>query len=213
MPAATHTIQRDEFDFSDLTPIEIPVTLPGGRKCILREGSAADGKAYQNFQARLSKVDPETKTASIVGNAGELESLLVSKCLYECDQGGSLRRLDNGLPDPRFLLPMKDILALPNAVVSKLYAKALRISGFEQAETEEALVKRLRDTQEKLEALQRARGIVNGEADHDAPGTHASSQEDVGDSTGGTISPERKQLASPGASAARDDEGNSSGVR
>lgn len=106
-----------EFDFSDLSIIEIPVTGPDKQKYILREPDSTVVRDFKNRQMACTKF-VDGKIAG-VQNAAGLEHELLAKCLFRVMPDGSV----GGLIDQRVLEKWS------NRVVSPLFDKAKDICG------------------------------------------------------------------------------------
>lgn len=101
----------NEFDFGDLTPVEIDVVGPDKLKYVLKEANGHAAKVFNNARTQGIVFD-DGKLKSITG-AGELEPLLVSLCLFgEGDRP----------------VQQKVIEKWPERVVKKLFNKAKEIS-------------------------------------------------------------------------------------
>ncbi|MEM2932494.1 MAG: hypothetical protein QXI61_06605 [Nitrososphaerota archaeon] len=105
-----------KFDFSNLSVIEVPVIGPDGQKYVLKEATAKVAKEFNN--ARISGVvlGPTGKPQRLE-SIGELESLLVSLCLFHEDGRPVLRQ---------------QIEKWPAKVVKSLFDEAKRISGLDE---------------------------------------------------------------------------------
>lgn len=109
----------DEFDFSGIKPIEIPVKGPDGNDYVLKEANGTAAKLFND--ARIGGVLlGEEGNAQRVSDIGKLEPYLVSLCLF-------------GQPGDR---PIKQqvIEQWPYQVIKKLYNKAIEISHLSEKE-------------------------------------------------------------------------------
>ncbi len=111
------------LDFSDLQPVEIPFAW-AGKHHVLTEASADAKVKWQNAQMRATRTTGQGEDMSVVGFDGlaDVEPLLVSRCLYNCDPNkpGELPILKGSnppVPDERMLVPLKHLLAWPDRVV------------------------------------------------------------------------------------------------
>ncbi|GIW60120.1 MAG: hypothetical protein KatS3mg087_1186 [Patescibacteria group bacterium] len=104
------------LDFSGVVLTEIPVIGPDGNKYVLKEATAKAAKEFNN--ARISGVvlGPTGKPQKLE-SIGELESLLVSLCLFA----------EDGRPVHR-----QQIEKWPARVVRKLFIEAKRISKLDE---------------------------------------------------------------------------------
>lgn len=112
-----------EFDFSDLSVIEIPVSIDG-KQYFLRE---ADGEAEAKFRNALMEgveIGPEGKPVRVRGSA-DAEPLLVHLCLW-----------DKAYPEGR-RVPLDRVKAWPSRVVRKLFNKAKEISEIQTTSDKE----------------------------------------------------------------------------
>lgn len=136
----------EELNFDDLAPIEIPVKV-GGKAYLLREASGDAACKWRNALLKATRLGPEGKPVSIDGMA-DTEPLLISLCLFETADNG------DGSRTATKPVSIATIRSWPARVQAKLFAKCKDISALDETETEEALRKRLEDTQRKLDALQ-----------------------------------------------------------
>lgn len=136
-----------ELRFDTLEPARCPVTL-GDEKYVLKEALGEAAKKYKNASARSARMSDGKVTH--VENLADAEYLLISLCLFTL----------NGMP-----VDLKKIMLWPNQVLTALYDRIVEMSpGLVQKETEEVLTKRLKETQAKLDELNRAKALTNGEA-------------------------------------------------
>jgi hypothetical protein len=138
----------EEMNFDDLAPIEIPTSI-GGKKYVLREASGGAAVRYRSASARCLRMN-DGKLSAMEG-IGELEPLLISMCLFEVTERGSVS-MDT--PQGRTL-----INSWPSRVHRALYEKAKEISpGLEEKETTETIQRRVQRDTKKLEELQKDGG-------------------------------------------------------
>lgn len=132
-----------EFDFSGLSIIEIPVISPENENYILRE---ADGGAAVRFtDERARCVQFEDGGMSGVEGPGKLPILLLSLCLFETDDHGDI--LLNKPVNPNI------IKCWPDRVIQQLFDKAKEISEIEQDDLP-ALRKQYKELGEKLAKME-----------------------------------------------------------
>lgn len=110
----------NEFDFGDVTFEEIPVTIPGGQKCVLRQASGEAAIKYRE-QIMSGMRMADGKVGGDVNRMASSEPLLVHLCLYDTDS----KRV-----------PLTTIEAWPYPVMKKLYNKAMEISDLNPDDTE-----------------------------------------------------------------------------
>lgn len=129
--------------FDDIAPIEVPVTIKG-KSYVLREANEAASARYKNMQFKAMKLAEGidgSKTSSIDGMA-ETEALLVSLCLFEKTENGGEKNV-----------PLEEIKRLPHRVIEPLFKRAEEISGLQNKETKEDLVKKIKECQAKIAKL------------------------------------------------------------
>ncbi len=107
----------EPLDFSDISPIEIPVTGPDQRSYVLKEASGEAAAKYRNAILGCTRLSPEGKVSSVQGVAS-VEALLVASCLYN-DKGSLVQR--------------SVIDKWPSRVVKKLFEKAKEISELDES--------------------------------------------------------------------------------
>lgn len=127
------------FDFDDLAPIEIPVKYAGATY-LLREASEGATRQYRNAVMKTRIYS----RGELVGlkDVADVESLLVSLCLFKTDPKGSILRNDKGDP---INVHLDVISAWRGWMIRRLYLKALEISRlgeWEDSEDLEALERR-----------------------------------------------------------------------
>lgn len=148
------------IDFSDLTPIEIPVKI-GSKSYVLREASGDVACRYRNKLLQSTRFS-DGKPSSIEGMA-DAEPLLISLCLWE-------KYDDKGATKERPVL-LQEVRSWPSKIQKKLFDTAKRISELDEEETEESLLKIMRDTQKKLNELRAGKAEAeqkNGQTDTEA---------------------------------------------
>lgn len=135
----------NEFDYSDLTPIEIPVTNLNGKNYILRE---ADGDTGAKFKSRSAQCMRMTEgKVSGVNDIGSLEPYLLSLCMLQVSihTDGETKHLKS--------VSEATIRSWPSKVVKKLFNKAKEISELNEEETVESLEKVIKEATKKLKDL------------------------------------------------------------
>lgn len=140
-----------DFNFDDLAPKEIRLSI-GGKKHLLREASGDAACKYRNAIIGSTRLGPDGKPTSIHGLA-DAEPMLVSLCLFELYE-------HQGQEKERPVL-LSTIRGWPARVLKPLVEKVKEISpGLEDRpdESEDALQKRLEETQQKLADLQKNGG-------------------------------------------------------
>jgi len=138
---------RDEFDFSDLQPIEIPVTMPSGKKYVLCECNEAGAAEWRNARIYGTQIEQQRdgdtqKFLRLPTDLGGIQSLLLSHCMFHTDSTGQMtgQRVERGT-----------IQSWKSKITRKLYDKALEISDLkEEAETEEDIQKEIDRLNERL---------------------------------------------------------------
>lgn len=134
----------NEFNFDDLTPLEIPV-LFRDKKYKLYEATEDAARQYNNSQTKCTEFS-EGGVSGIKGPLADSRSLLLSLCLFNVNEQG-----DKGSP-----VPLKFILSWPARVVKPLFEKLKEISGIdEDEESEDSLKKEIEKLQVKLTNLQK----------------------------------------------------------
>lgn len=134
---------NEVMDFSDLTEVAIPVTLPDGTKCLLVEANGEITRQYRNLTINNAIFGVEGKISKLQ-NVADAESLLVGGCLYKLDANG------NRPPKP---VGQAFVLTLGNRIVKPLFEKAKDISDLRE---EEETIEQLQAKIDKLQAKQEA---------------------------------------------------------
>lgn len=137
------TVQElvDEFDFSSLEIIEIPVIGPkgtpeAGKHYVLREANGAAAKKFKNQQ--YGGVRMENGQLAGVKDIGELEPLLVSLCLF-----GATSEEDLTAGYTRPMEPHKNAIEKwPSRVLTALYKKAKEISHLDEDDKVQLAIKK-----------------------------------------------------------------------
>lgn len=117
------TNNTDELNFDDLTPAEIPVRHQG-KRYVLREASEDAVRRWRNAGSRGLRMED----GKVVGldDQGDLNSLLVSLCLFEADEDGSVRASKNGNP---VAVPLAVVRSWQGRVVKKMFDWVSEASG------------------------------------------------------------------------------------
>ena len=124
----------------DLEPAAIPVRI-GTRSYVLHEATAGDGMRYRNEIMDRVETNEQGKVVK-THNIGDVEPMLVSLCL----------RTSDGEP-----VSLNDVLAMPSRVVRSLFTEAKKVSGLDETDDEETLVKQIADAQEKLSQIRKGK--------------------------------------------------------
>lgn len=112
------------MDFSDLKPIEIAVTAPGGGCYVLREASAGASTSYDNAKMRAAKMS-DGKLAGFDGMF-DAELVLLSECLHPVDPStNQVRRDASGNP---WVTPVQKIKGWPDRFYKPLLERLKKIS-------------------------------------------------------------------------------------
>lgn len=114
----------NEFDFSDLEIIEIPVTGPDKQKYLLIEADAEGAKRFKNAQSNVYVFNEDGKVVG-VKNPADLEPFLVSLCLKTATD--------------KKPVGLDVINKWPDRVVSKLFDKAKEISEIGKSKEAESV--------------------------------------------------------------------------
>lgn len=131
--------------FTDLTPIEVPVTL-GTKQYLLKEASESAAAKYKNAAlkgTRVTETADGTKQATVDG-VSDTEALLVSMCLVEVKSDSTFAPVS-----------VDFIKGLPHRISNALFLKAEEISGLKRKETKEEIRKQIKTLQDKLAKLMR----------------------------------------------------------
>ena len=111
----------DEFDFSGITRIEIPVTGPNGKKYILKEADGAAAVKYRNAVMdgiTLGEGTGDRITAKKITGQASVEPLLVSLCLFDAEHDKPVH--------------ISVVQGWPYRVQKKLYDKVKEISELDE---------------------------------------------------------------------------------
>lgn len=125
----------DDLDFSDITPIELPVRI-NGKSYTLREATGDAACKYRNEMLKCTTLGPDGKPSTI-RNMADVEPLLISLCLFD---------------DKNRMVHHSIIRSWPNRVQNKLYETAKRISELDES-TEEDLLKQRDEIDKQLAKL------------------------------------------------------------
>lgn len=130
----------------DLEPTQIPVTV-GGQKYILVEASGAAAKAYRRASMKGVEMENDNegnRTIKKLEAMVEVESLLVSLCLYTAPSDGSIG----------VLVSQQIIEAWPARVQKGLFEKVKEISDLEEKDDLPELKKQLVRLQTRIAKLE-----------------------------------------------------------
>lgn len=126
----------------DLKVTEIPVKI-GDKDYTLREADARAAMEYRNAALKSFRMGQKGNPEQIVGDGiGGMEPLLVSLCLYEKRDDGSMGRVSEAL-----------IRSWPSRVVKSLFEEAKRISDLGEDDSIESLEEQIKDLTERLTEL------------------------------------------------------------
>lgn len=125
-------------DMGSPEPISIPKII-GGKKYVLKEASEATHGKVKSLMAKGTTVSPGDGKVTIGTHVGEVEALLVSECLWECNS-------ETG--EPLRLVGLAAIKTWSPRIVHPLSEEAERISGMKapnESPERKALLKALCD--------------------------------------------------------------------
>lgn len=128
----------DQLVFEDLNLIEEPVTI-AGTKYLLREANGAAACAWRNAQLACTKLGPDGTTIGI-GNIADTEPLLVSLCLFVAETGKTV--------------PLPVVRSWPDRVIKRLAERAKEISGLNETDNKESLLKQKESIEKRLAKLE-----------------------------------------------------------
>lgn len=153
----TQQLESIVFDDADLTPHKEKVVM--GRDIYwLHEALEEDVVKYNNARAKSARM-VDGKVVGVDG-AADIEPFLVSLCLYKATTDGSFPYLPNGVdPDPKARVPLTWIRKQVGRVVSRLFNRIKAVSELDD-ETEEGLIRQLKDLQDRLVALRKNKESV-----------------------------------------------------
>lgn len=116
-------LMSDSLNFDSLELQRVPVSI-AGRNYLLEEADGETGELYQNRMAAAGKLQ-DGKVVGI-GDIASIQSLLVSRCLWEADNDGKpIRRV-----------PHATVKAWPNRIVKQLFDRAMEISDLSEKAAE-----------------------------------------------------------------------------
>lgn len=157
----------NEFNFSSLEVIEIPVVGPDNKPYVLREASGDVVAKFNNARGRC--VEFQEKGIHKMHGGGDLEAFLVSLCLFHAARDSNNEEVDMDHPelwtaDTKKPLTAMTIRSWPGKVVKVLFDKAKEISEIDEPEDLKALIEQ-RDKLDKqikgLEEDQAKNGLVS----------------------------------------------------
>lgn len=142
-----------DLDFSDLEPKQTEVFKIGPNNYVLREATEDAAVKFRNAGMRgMRMVDNK-----VVGMDGVADAapLLVSLCIFQVLEG-------NG-KDPIYkTVKLETIRSWPTRIVSRLFDIAREMSGLDEDDNEETILKRIEKDNKKLYELRSKR---NGQTD------------------------------------------------
>lgn len=147
---STQQWEHADFDFADLEPVRLSFKI-GKRTYVLCEADGDAGAKYRSAAARSARLN-DGKVVGVEG-IGDIEPLLVSKCLYDTDDKGNLRVDDDDKPIKKYLVPEGTIRSWPDRVQKALFNKIKEISGLDETDTLEKLDKQITNLQKKRQKL------------------------------------------------------------
>lgn len=142
--------EHGDFDFSDLEPVRLAFNI-GKRKFILCEADGDAGAKYRSAAVSAAKMN-DGKVIRVDG-MGDIEPMLVSRCLFYADENGHLRVDDNDNPIKKYLVEEAVIRSWPDRVQKALFNKVKEISGLDDTDTLEKVDKQIANLQKKREKL------------------------------------------------------------
>jgi hypothetical protein len=148
-----YLLASNELDFTDLTPIEVPVKI-GNKRYILCEAPHAVAKRYRAESLRGAELDMDQTTGKTTmrqfQGLASGESLLLSLCLHELlpnEEGDQFKK--------RKPVTQAFIESLPDRVTKSLYEKLMEICpSLKETETLENLYKQRDRINEKIKRLE-----------------------------------------------------------
>jgi hypothetical protein len=132
-----------ELNFDDITPQSIPVRI-GGKSYVLKEATGEAACRYKNEIMRCGRLGADGKPNQVIGLA-DTEAFLVSLCLFEVDGEGKEKHV-----------PVSLIKSWKSSVLDKLYKTCREMSGMDNDEKEDELVKQKAEIESKLTRLKEA---------------------------------------------------------
>jgi hypothetical protein len=156
----------NEFDFSSLEEIRIPVVGPDGLRYVLCEASGEAAVQFNNFRASCVRFT-DGKLSSVKG-PGAGEALLVSLCLFpakvETSEDGEekwepLKTIagQNGR-DQLNNIDQAVIRSWPSKIQKKLFDRALKISEIDETNDLEGLKKQRDDLNKQIAEMEKEGG-------------------------------------------------------
>lgn len=128
----------DEFDFSGLEEVKIPITAPDGRKFILREVFGDGYDAWQNAITDARQYNADGKMSGFK-NLAETDNVLIAKSLVEILPDGTMQAVGPEVPSN-----------WPQKMRAKVLAKLREVSELDEIDTEEELIKQIEKLQARL---------------------------------------------------------------
>lgn len=112
------------MDLGDLAPVEISCKI-GGKPYLLREADAAGAAKYRNYMMACTRMTDGKVTG--VKDLADAEVLLVSLCLFHCDDKGMW-----------VTVPAATLKSWPARVLKPLFDKAKEISQLDEKAPEDS---------------------------------------------------------------------------
>jgi len=142
--------EHADFDFADLEPVRLSIKI-GKKPFVLCEADGDAGAKYRSAAARSARLN-DGKVIGVEG-IGDIEPLLVSRCLYYADEQGRLRVDDDDKPVRKYLVEEGTIRSWPDRVQKALFNKVKEISGLDETDTIEKIEKQIANLQKKRAKL------------------------------------------------------------
>lgn len=131
----------DTMNFDDLTLIEIPVSI-NKEKFFLREATEDAARQYRNASVAAARME-DGKVVGVSG-VGDIQSLLISLCLFTADTGKNI--------------PLSVVRGWPSRIVRPLFDKAKEISQLDEKDTAATLEEKITKLQEQLSSIKATNG-------------------------------------------------------
>ena len=146
------------FDFSEASIKEemviIPESLPHPGKYVLREPTADTTVKYRNHKARHLAFLPGGKLARIE-NPGDIEPMLVSWCLFQTNDDGSVKIASSGSP---VTVAESTIRKWPSPIIRKMFDWIKEVGQLDEPDdTEESLTTQIDKLTRKREELRQVK--------------------------------------------------------
>lgn len=165
-----------ELVYEDLEPIRIPFRVKKHRY-ILVEASEDAARKYRNAGARSARM-ADGKVIGVDGIA-DVQSLLVSLCVFIPDDHGRVRLYKDDIPDQRFRVELDTVRGWSAKTVKDLFNRIKEISDLNEDDTEETLAKRIEEDTKRLNELRIGKASTREEGRKNSEtGTETSSTTD-----------------------------------